>query len=176
MRIYQKIKEIFEVQGIRRHCSEFHGFIIGMISSRGREFSAEELNIWLKEYLGCSLGPELSAVIQIVVEQGVESLGEYSNFEFEIALPDEDSSLNQQVMALSEWCAGFVSASEKCGVSSEKFGNPIIEETIQDFRRISEISEDIGDSNENESDYTQLLEFARVGALTIYSETRLKKL
>ena len=54
--------------------------------------------------------------------------------------------------------------------------NEIIRETIQDFRRISEISEDVNDSDENESDYTELKEFARVGALTVYCETRTKKM
>ena len=103
-------------------------------------------------------------------------MGEYSNFEFEIALPHEESPLNEQVIALSAWCAGFVAAAEKCGVISDTLGNEMIKETIRDFRRISEISEDIGDSDENESDYTQLREFARVGALTVFSEIRSNKI
>jgi len=41
---------------------------------------------------------------------------------------------------------------------------------------INIVSEDIGESDENESDYTQLREFARVGALTVYSEMRSKKI
>ena len=176
LQIYQEIKEVFESQSIHRHCSEFHGMIIGMIASKGQKFSLDELNVWLEAYLGRSLSSELAFVIKAVLEQGVESLGEYSNFEFEIALPYEESPLNEQVIALSAWCAGFVAAAEKCGVTSDTLGNPMIKETIRDFRRISEISEDIGDSNENESDYTQLREFARVGALTVYSEMRSKKI
>ena len=176
LQIYRKIKESFEALGIHRHCSEFHGMIIGMMSSKGSKFSSDELNIWLEAYLGRSLSSGLAFLIKAVLEQGVESLGEYSNFEFEIALPYEESPLNEQVIALSAWCAGFVAAAEKCGVISDTSGNAIIKETIRDFRRISEISEDIGESDENESDYTQLREFARVGALTVYSEMRSKKI
>ena len=176
LQIYRKIKESFEALGIHRHCSEFHGMIIGMMSSKGSKFSSDELNIWLEAYLGRSLNSELGLLIEAVLELGDESLGEYSNFEFEIALPDEESPLNEQVIALSAWCSGFVAAAEKFGVSSDILGNAMIKETIQAFRRISEISEDIGDSDENESDYIQLREFTRVGALTVYSEIRSKRI
>ena len=175
MKFYQEIKDVFEAQGIDRHCSEFHGMIIGMISSKGSKFSSDELNIWLEIYLGRSLSTELALLIKAVLAQGVESLGEYSDFEFELALPDDESPLNERVIALSAWCAGFVAAAEKCGVVLDASENAIIKETVGDFRRISEISEDIGDSEGNESDYTQLMEFARVGALTVYAEKRPKK-
>ena len=176
LQIYQQIEEVFKAQSIHRHCSEFHGMIIGMISSKGQKFSLHELNSWLEAYLGRFLSSELAFLIKAVLEQGVENLGEYSNFEFEIALPHEESPLNEQVIALSAWCAGFVAAAEKCDVISDTLGNELIKETIRDFRRISEISEDIGDSDENESDYTQLREFARVGALTVFSEIRSNKI
>ena len=175
MEIYEEIKEIFEAQSIRCHCSEFHGLIIGMMSSGGLNFHSVELNVWLEAYLGCAPSVELASVIKVVLEQGAESLDEYSNFEFDLALPPDESPLNEQVIALSAWCAGFVAAAEKCGVTSAYSENAMIKETIEDFRRISEISEDIDDSDENESDFTQLKEFARVGALTVYCETRTKK-
>ena len=176
MEIYEKIKEIFEAQGIRRHCSEFHGMIIGMMSSNGLNLTSDDLNVWIEAYLGGPPSPELASVIKAVLEQGEESLGEYSNFEFDLALPSDESQLHEHVIALSAWCAGFVAAAEKSGLSPESSENPMIRETIQDFRRISEISEDIGESEENESDYTQLRGFARVGALTVYCETRTKKI
>mgnify|MGYP001201812181 FL=1 len=175
MQIYKEIREIFEAQGIRRDPSEFHGMIIGMISSNDRKFNLDELNTWLEAYLDRSLSSELALVINAVLKQGAESLGEYSNFEFEIALPLDESPLNEQVIALSSWCAGFVEATEKYGISPDASGNSMVRETIEYFRRISEISEDVSDSEENESDFTQLQEFARVGALTVYSETRFKK-
>ena len=170
LQIYQEIKEVFEAEDIHLNCSEFHGMIIGMISSRGPKFSLEELNSWLEVYLGRPLSFELASLIKAVLEKGAESLGDYSDFEFEIALPHEENALNEQVIGLSAWCTGFVVAAEKCGLISDALGSAIIKETIQDFIRISEISEDIRDSDENESDYTQLREFARVGALTVYSE------
>ena len=175
MQIYKEIREIFEAQGIRRDPSEFHGMIIGMISFNGRKFDSDELNTWLEAHIGRSLSSELTLVINAVLKQGSESLGEYSNFEFEIALPLDKSPLNEQVIALSSWCSGFVEAAEKYGMSSDVSGNSMVRETIEYFRRISEISEDVSDSEENESDFTQLQEFARVGALTVYSETRFKK-
>ena len=175
MQIYEEIKEVFESQGIRRHCSEFHGMIIGMISSGGPNFKSNDLDIFLTAYIGGPLTAELVSVIKVLVEQGSESLGEYSSFEFDVALPPDGSPLNEQVNALSAWCAGFVAAAEKYGLVSEPQENALIRETIQDFIRISEISEDIGDSDENESDYTQLREFVRVGALTVYCETRTRK-
>ena len=176
MEIYQEIKEIFEAQEIPLHCSEFHGMIIGMMSSAGLDFSLDELNIWLEVYLGGSPSAELASVIKAVLKQGAESLDEYSSFEFDLALPTDESPLNEQVIALSAWCSGFVAGAVKFGVHSGFRENEIIRETIQDFRRISEISEDVNDSDENESDYTQLKEFARVGALTVYCETRTKKM
>ena len=115
LQIYQEIKEVFEAESIHRHCSEFHGMIIGMISSKGQKFSLDELNIWLEAYLGRSLSSGLAFVIKAVLEQGVESLGEYSNFEFEIALPYEESPLNEQVIALSAWCAGLLRLQKNVG-------------------------------------------------------------
>ena len=175
MEIYKEIKEIFETQRIRRHCSEFHGMIIGMMSSGGLNFRSDELYVWLEAYLGCAPSAKLTSIVNAVLEQGAESLDEYSNFEFDLALPPDESPLNEQVIALSAWCSGFVAAAEKYGLTSASFENAMIKETIQDFRRISEISEDIDDSDENESDYTQLKEFVRVGALTVYCETRTKR-
>ena len=69
-------------------------------------------------------------------------------------------------------CDLFVAADGSNSAARQALGI----KTLQDFRRISEISEDIDDSEENESDYTQLKEFVRVGALTVYCETRTKRI
>ena len=69
LQIYQEIKEVFEAESINRHCSEFHGMIIGMISSKGQKFSLDELNIWLEAYLGRSLSSGLAFLIKAVLEQ-----------------------------------------------------------------------------------------------------------
>ena len=117
MEIYKEIKEIFEAQRIRRHCSEFHGMIIGMMSSSGLNFSFRRI-VCLARGLSwrCPSSAKLTSIVNAVLEQGAESLDEYSNFEFELALPTDESPLNEQVIALSAWCSGFVAAAEKYGL------------------------------------------------------------
>ncbi|MDH5377903.1 MAG: UPF0149 family protein, partial [Gammaproteobacteria bacterium] len=93
------------------------------------------------------------------------------NMNLSLFLRNDEEHLSDRVIDLSDWCQGFLYG---LGVSGEEdyeqFPNST-QEVIQDIVDICNAAYESNESmEENESAYTEVVEYIRVGVLLIYSE------
>ena len=176
MSTYTRLKDELESQGIKRHCSELHGMIVGFVCCKTEVNSLNVLTPWLNQYFNQIASPRLISIMESSLKEVLDSLGDYSDFEFDILLPEEPISLNERVLGLSAWCSGFLAGVRRADIEILQREGSLVNETLSDFKRISEITDDVEENDDNEADFIELQEFARVGALVIFTETRSPKI
>lgn len=92
--------------------------------------------------------------------------------EFSPLLPDDDAPLDRRAEALAQWCQGFlygfgsVSGSQR-NLSAE------VDEVLRDLTQIARAGAgETEPTEEDESDYIEIVEYVRVGAQLVYDELR----
>lgn len=91
-----------------------------------------------------------------------------SGFELVICIPEDDESLKFRAAMLGQWCEGFLYGMGLVGQTEEGLKGDVAE-LVRDFSDIARIEIlDLDEpSDEEESDFMQLVEFVKIGVLTI---------
>jgi uncharacterized protein len=93
-----------------------------------------------------------------------------NDFSLTLLLPNDDELISDRVMALSQWCHGFLT-----GFGSADAKNRTLDEEAQDMLNdlaaIVQIQvDDDEDEETNEADYMEVTEYVRVIASSFYEE------
>jgi|TARA_B110000503_G_scaffold15996_1_gene22666 uncharacterized protein len=171
---YDEIADAFIRANLIGSPAELHGFLCGEIS--GREFFSEDfLATTVAGFLDIQpervedLGDTLIDLYRFSVDQ-INS----TDFQFSPLLPDDDFSLNERLVSLSEWCQGFLYGlgNVRSSLKKESLGNTA--EALNDLVSISNVQlldeRDGGDDDDNEASYIELVEYIRVAVATICGE------
>ena len=156
--------------------AEAHGCLCGVLCTV-KNLSAER---WLQEVLATesdeqpieafdfqSLSP--SAALQLLFDETQQSLTGDA-MEFSLLLPDDDLPLATRVAAMAQWVAGFLYGFGIGAVDMNDFPEPV-SEALQDFTQIARANPDeVVESDEDESAYTELIEFLRAAVQVIHDE------
>lgn len=91
-----------------------------------------------------------------------------SGFELMLCLPDDNEDLRYRAAMLGQWCEGFLYGMGLAGQSEQKLTGDV-SELFRDFGDIARIEiSDLEDAtDQQESDFMQLMEFVKIGVLTI---------
>jgi uncharacterized protein YgfB (UPF0149 family) len=89
---------------------------------------------------------------------------------FEPMLPDDDVALSQRAAALVEWCRGFVGGLGLAGNDGAGTLSDEGQEILNDLSRIAASDLVTGESDDDEADFTEVLEYVRVGVMLLLSE------
>jgi uncharacterized protein len=91
-------------------------------------------------------------------------------------LPDDTEALSERVSALGEWCGGFLQGLAVANPASIQSLSEDAAEIVKDFTEITraEFGSD-EESDEDEQDYMELIEYIRMSALLINEELRADK-
>lgn len=89
---------------------------------------------------------------------------------FEPMLPDAEDAVSRRAAALVEWCRGFVGGLGLAGNDGAGALSDDGQEVLSDLSRIAASDLVSGDSDEDEADFTEVLEYVRVGVLLLMSE------
>jgi len=87
--------------------------------------------------------------------------------DFRLLLPDEEEDLNVRMQALVNWCSGFVSGLGLSGIKIDDSLDPAVDEILQDLIEVTRMEIDVEDDDANEAAFTEILEYVRVGVMTI---------
>ncbi len=87
---------------------------------------------------------------------------------FQPLLPDDNASVTDRALALSEWSAGFVSG---LGIGGAIKLNDDCDEFVKDLVSMSKMETVASDDEEGESALFELVEYIRVGVQMVYLET-----
>lgn len=112
--------------------------------------------------------PALTAALEALHEIVAKTLRDES-FGLKLMLPDDALPIRDRLQALSDWCHGFLHG---FGELSEARRGELDEEgreALQDLAKIAELDAQVDASEENETYYSELVEYIRVVTLTLFS-------
>lgn len=101
----------------------------------------------------------------------VRSQMQDSNLEFDVLLPEDEEVLADRVDAMQEWTQGFLLGISLAGLKDFSQMPEDSRELLMHFMEIGQESEfDLGDEDESEDAYVEIVEFLRMGVLLIAEE------
>lgn len=156
--------------------SEIHGLIsgLGSVALAGDFKLVKDIVMrHLEEDEECSESARygLQTLQETVVEQY-----EDTDFAFDVLLPDDDEELISRMRALAQWVQGFL-VGFGTGVKAEEGSfSTEAQEILRDLVEISNV-EDLEHDGEEEDEValTELEEYVRAAAMTLYSEFGLEQ-
>lgn len=118
------------------------------------------------DWLGADVDAVLEGHLNTLFDATEAELDEFSDFQFRVLMPDDDVAIDIRSKSLKSFCAGFLS-----GFGATKSGDDG-KEALADFERIAALRETVEESEENEADLFEIMEYVRVSVLLIFAECR----
>jgi uncharacterized protein len=153
------------------NASEGHGTLCGLLCAQ-LPFDAQT---WLQHAL-IATDAENAAVAEtrILLVRWAETVAHQLSdvgFGFTLLLPDDEQTLQTRTLAVSQWCQGFLEGLRLAQVTHPETLPGDAGEVMGDIIEISKAARfQVEDSNENEADYAELVEFLRAGIQLVYEE------
>ncbi len=166
---HQTLEEYLKDLGVDQNAAEFHGLMTGYLSANRQTTANKRLGLF-EEWLDTRLDSSAADIPEKLYATTMESLGEYSDFEFRILLPSDDDSITARSSALSKWCAGFLSGFGSAGRFEQADLSQDVSEAFGDFSSIAVLADDVPEGEDNEADLMEIIEFVRISVLLIFIE------
>lgn len=171
---YEILDEALKSAGAAMGAAESHGILCGKLAVQ-HGFGEED---WVRDVMegtgkvadsGCR--ESLTAIYRDTRDQFDDQ-----DMPFQPLLPGDNAALEQRVEALGEWCRGFGVGLALSGLTSKCLArlSDQSREFLDDLNQIVQVSSDVEESDESETNYVELLEYVRVGVLLLFEEFRPK--
>lgn len=148
--------------------SELHGLLCGLLAQGGaineQDWLASAATYLEQQQIESDEAKATLLDLYTLAQQQIQGAG----FDLELLIPDDDTELALRVESVGLWCQGFLSGfgGSKLNLLSEE-----TRETVMDFTQIARIEQDeLDESEDNEQDLMQIIEYVRMGAILVYSE------
>lgn len=166
--IFTALQEGLKQAGSVQTPEETHGTLTGMLCVDNAQTPSAAVDDVITE--------NLTTALEALKEMTLNGLLD-TELSFMPLLPSDEQALEKRVNALAGWCAGFL-----FGLSYRGRFNPDglpeeIREIVNDLTEMSKVEladEDIK-RQESEADYTELVEYVRVGTQMIFLELQPQK-
>jgi len=168
---FDQINDALEPYSELESPSFLQGMLLGLMSG---DTEVKE-GAWIKRVLAeADIKSVKESFLMILHEMYLETdkMLNGSGFELELMLPDDDESVANRAYLLGQLCEGFLYGMGLINKDKESLRGDVLE-LVKDFGNISAIDvEDLegGDDEENEESLMQLIEFVKVGVMTINEE------
>ena len=150
--------------------AELHGHASGMIVVNRSIEVDEWVDLIMADYSfeggdKAKLLPVLSALFDFAKDKLSAD-----NYTFTPLLPDDDNELSLRLEALSSWCSAFLTGMAFAGLKSEANMSKDVREFIFDLEKISKVDTNVEQSQGEEADYVELVEYVKAGTILLYAE------
>lgn len=164
---YSDIHQLLSDQRSLADAAEAHGTLTGGLCATV-DYGFED---WLREILPEGRAdPATAAALEQLYAVTADSLGG-TDMEFEPLLPSDAQPIAARTTALAEWCQGFLYGLGAGSIADAGRLPGEVGEFVRDLAQITCASVDAGESEDsNESAYTELVEFVRVGVQLLFEE------
>lgn len=154
--------------GLGEEASEYHGALCGALCVREPR-DVDVLHV-IEPARPAAGGGQVRGALERLRAETFEALCDEA-MSFEPLLPDDEAALVPRVQALAAWCQGFLyGLASKPGLDLERCSADL-REIVRDFTELTQAAVgDEADSNIEESAYTELVEYVRVGAQLVFME------
>ena len=143
--------------------SEAHGMLCGQLCGQG----GADRRGWLEQVVGeGNLGNAgLSALFDVTLGQlNDPDLG------LRLLLPNDEQPLSARAVALRHWVQGFLYGIGTGGVNQENLSEEVYD-FLRDLLEVAKLDFDTDEAtNEDEAAFLEIIEFVRLGVLTVYEE------
>lgn len=147
--------------------AESHGCLCGALCVAA-EYPIET---WLEEIV-----PEVNELgergepLKLLFEDTVRAL-RGDQMEFQPLLPDDDTSLEDRAVALSQWCQGFLYGFGTGEAFNEEELPANVDEILRDLTQIGRATVSLDEDDEGqEQAYSDVIEYVRVGVQLVHDE------
>jgi uncharacterized protein YgfB (UPF0149 family) len=126
---------------------------------------------WYKN-LFSEIEPDEKEILDLTTlfDDTVQSLNSL-DFDLQLDLPDDQAPLPSRISAMTDWCQGLIYGLGTSGLTDDTELSADAQEYIADVIKIGQISNDVlEDSNEEETNFEELVEYLRMGLFVLYSE------
>jgi len=115
--------------------------------------------------------PELLKLFSELFSGTMAQLQAPDNGSLNLVLPQDELSLSERLSALAQWCEGFLAGIQLCRIQPEQLlKNESVKEVLSDLLHIQDIEFEEPDSEENEKNIFEIIEFIKIGVLLIHAE------
>lgn len=146
---------------------EYHGILCGMLCYR--DDAPQDLGLAMEGQGEAAAEDDCLRELRKTSLQQLQA----ANEEFLLMLPDDDAPLMDRVDALAQWCGGFLHGIASSQQLDIRDLSEDAQELVRDFTELSRAGvEPDANSEQDERDYAELVEFVRVGAQLLFLEMR----
>jgi uncharacterized protein YgfB (UPF0149 family) len=167
MASYAEIQRVLIEERSLSEPAEAHGTLAGSLCT-AVTYRFED---WLLEILpeGRAQAAAAAALREVYARTAQALVGVDATFD--LLLPEDEQPIDARATALAQWCQGFLYGLGS-RVIQDASGLPgDAGEVVRDLTEITRVGIDDGDSLEsNESAFTELVEFVRVGVQLVFAE------
>ena len=152
--------------------ADLHGSLCGFLCAGGRGIQRFLESVALDQVVEADGDDHARAVLGRLFRSSDAELDDDS-FAFEPLLPDLERPIAERTEALLQWCQGFVGGLGLGGFVDERRLSSDGREVLRDLIEISRTAVSLDDDEDvDETALTELIEFARVGALLLREDLR----
>jgi|AntRauTorcE11898_2_1112593.scaffolds.fasta_scaffold15994_2 uncharacterized protein YgfB (UPF0149 family) len=151
--------------------AELHGLLCGSVCAGGE---APGDDAWLQrvwQHAGEDLADGADHAELIGFRERALGNLEADDFGFDLLLPDEETLLRERVSGLASWCAGFLSGFGLGGGRTDGMEEDALT-ALRDMAAIAGVDAEVDDDDGDESDFSELVEYVRMGVLVILTGSR----
>jgi uncharacterized protein YgfB (UPF0149 family) len=166
---YEQLADDFEVLECLPSASEYHGLVCGRLAAN-RQVQDPRWHPQSLEFLGLAAPQESIALKRVLALPELMGTGlNDTDLGFQLWMPSDEEPLEQRLVALSDWCGGFLLGLAWGGLDQTNWENLSTElaEGLNDMVAISGVDE-LGEGGE--ADFMQLYEYVRMLALNVSAE------
>ena len=168
---FELVANMFVEEGVRVVSpSELHGLISGHLAAGARLQPAMLLQTACELMDVDALSQESSKVTLVNLYSATCEALESLDLDFMMLLPDDENEISQRADALGRWCQSFLSGFGLYGKHTDASLSPEAKETLNDLGQIAQISSELEDLDENESDLMEVHEYVRMAVLMLFTE------
>jgi uncharacterized protein YgfB (UPF0149 family) len=147
--------------------AELHGTVCGMLVGNVRASGLIDgrVHFSVEDYLEL-VGADAVTSAEAIEDFAILSLAELDaeDLSFVPLLPEDDAHVASRVEALGEWCAAFLAG---MGAVADTDLSEVEAEVLDDFVAISAVDADVDAGNDAERQYMELVEYVRVGVMSL---------
>jgi hypothetical protein len=164
---YPDIQRVLTDERSLADAAEAHGTLAGCLCAAvGFRFDD-----WLHEILPEGRADPLSTASLRQLYLDTAGALEGPEMDFELLLPEDEAPIEARTAALGLWCQGFLYGLGTSAIQDASALPGEIGEIVRDLTEITHVDVDESQNPEtNESAYTELVEFVRVGVQLVFEE------
>jgi uncharacterized protein YgfB (UPF0149 family) len=165
---YAEIQQVLHDEHSLSEPAEAHGTLAGSLCT-AVTYRFED---WLSEILpeGRAQAAATTEALQEVYAQTAQSLVSVE-CAFDLLLPEDEQPIDARTEALAQWCQGFLYGLGSRVIQDASRLPGEAGEVVRDLSEITRAAvDDSDDAESNESAFTELVEFVRVGVQLVFAE------